>query len=162
MVDLVSVGFTVGGLLFGADNLVSVGDFVAFGLETPEKMPFGGTQKIVTHKFLGGARVIDVLGADEAEITWSGFFFGPLAQFRAQSVDAMRQAGDAVPLVWPGDMRNVIVTGFHCSYERGGAMLPYTIACTVLPNFQAPSPPGLLSTLAGDATYALWALQTML
>lgn len=153
------VGFALAGIAFPGFGTVAVGGVAVFGLETPERMPFGGSQKVAVHRLLGGDRVIDILGPDEADISFSGLFSGPEAQGRALLFDQLRQAGQVVPLIWPGDGRNVIITDFKCSYERGGFLMPYSITCLVLPQPQQQPPPSLNSQMNNDASYGIGAGQ---
>ena len=88
-----NAGFVLAGVFFGSGS-VTLDSFTAVGLKDPEKMPFGGRQQIVTHNLLGGGRVFDLLGPDEADITFSGLLNGPQAPFRARQLDQIRQAGD--------------------------------------------------------------------
>lgn len=155
MANILSAALALAGIVFGGDGDVTAGDFTATGLETPEKMPFGGSQRVAVHRLLGGSRVIDLLGPDEADISWSGYFSGPMAQRRAQMVDAMRQQGSAIPLTWPGDGRIVVITDFRCSYERGGFLLPYSITCMVVPGYQPDREPTLLQQLGSDISDSL-------
>lgn len=126
-------GFSLAGIAFSATGVVSVGSFVAYGMENPEKLRFGGKQQVVVHKLLGGDRIVDVLGPDEDDVAWTGYLTGALAQVRAIQLDEIRKAGETVPLVWPGGYRQAIVTEFSVSVERAGYLLPYSIKCLVLP-----------------------------
>jgi hypothetical protein len=101
---------------------------------TPTEMPAGGEQAMVVHKLPGGARVIDTLGPDEADIVWSGFFFGDNAYDSAKAVDAMRQGGQVVPLIWAGQFRSVIVRHFIYKIRRLPTWVFYDICCTVTQN----------------------------
>lgn len=130
---------------------VLLGSFIPVGLDMPERLPFGGAQQTVVHKLLGGARTIDLMGPDERDITISGILTGPFAQINARIIDTMRQSGQAVPLIWPGDARTVIVKDFRCSYERAGQVLPYSITCLVVPDVLSDSKPDLLGQLTTDA-----------
>lgn len=152
MVDLVSLASAVVGAFNGT---VSLGGMNLSGLEVPEKLNWGGQQRTVQHKLPGGARIIDLMGADDADIKWSGYFQGPLANSRARSIDAMRAAGRPVPLSWPGFTRTVIVSDFTCSSERGGWLLPYSVTCVVVPTPPRPGPTSLLGQLAGGVVNSL-------
>ena len=60
---------------------------VAFqDFELPANIGFGGEQRLAVHCLPGGARVIDVLGRDDAEITFSGIFSGSDATLRARTL----------------------------------------------------------------------------
>lgn len=147
MANLFSVVSAVAQLFAGT---VSLGGIDLAGLEIPEKLNWGGQQRTVQHKLPGGARIIDLMGADDADIKWSGYFQGPLSSIRARSIDAMRIAGVPVPLTWPGFTRLVIVSDFVCSQERGGYLLPYSVTCTVIPTPPGPATPSLLGQIASD------------
>jgi hypothetical protein len=68
--------------------------------EVPERIGFGGRQQLVIHQLPGGGRVIDALGRDDADISWSGFFSGEDAADRARVVDTLRAQGQPLPLIW--------------------------------------------------------------
>lgn len=97
-------------------------------------MPFGGNQAMVVHKLPGGSRSIDTLGPDEADIAWSGRFFGDGAYATAIAIDGVRQAGQVVPLVWGGQYRSVIVSSFRPEVIRMPVWVEYSIVCTVYQN----------------------------
>lgn len=152
-------GFSLASIAFPGVGTVAVGGVEVIGLETPERMPFGGSQRIATHFLLGGDMVFDTMGPEEADISFSGLFSGPEAQGRALQFDQMRKAGQVVQLTWPGDGRNVIIKDFKCSYERGGFLMPYSITCLVLPQPQQQPPPSLNSQMNNDASYGIGAGQ---
>lgn len=120
-----------------ADTVVVIGDTRLFGYEVPEKLPFGGAQALQVHKLIGGARIIDAMGADDREIAWSGRFQGPNAIERARHIDFLRKQGQMVPLSWDAFQFNVIIKSFTCDFERF-YQGPYQIACAVLEDLTAP------------------------
>ena len=99
--------------------------------EIPERINFGGRQHAVIHKLIGGTRVIDAMGPDPTDVTWSGRFRGPSATTRAQALDAMRAAGAEVPLFYLSTFVTVVITEFRADAERFYEV-PYTITCTVV------------------------------
>ena len=101
---------------------------------TPAVMSGGGNQAMVVHKLPGGSRAIDTLGPDEADIFWSGQFFGDGAYATALALDGVRQAGQVVPLVWGGQYRSVIVSRFAYHVRRIPVWVEYDIVCTVYQN----------------------------
>jgi hypothetical protein len=143
-----------------ADVLILGG--IAFDdFSTPETMMGGGAQTMVVHKLPGGARVIDTLGPDEAEVTWRGQFFGNDAYDNALALDAMRAAGLVVPLIWGGQFRSVVIQNFVYRVRRLPAWVEYEIACTVARNpmlgdltSAPPSFDGLVSADLGNASSA--------
>lgn len=151
MSGALSAGFSLAGIAFALFGSVTVAGFTAFGFEVPEHINFGGAQKVNVHKLLGGDRVVDVMGPDEADISWSGIMSGPLAQIRAMQLDQIRRAGQAVPLVFGGQSRQAIVTAFKVSIEHGGFLWPYSITCLVLPP-TPPASPSAASASNGNAS----------
>ena len=127
-----------------ADQLI-LGGFVFDSFSTPPDMPFGGNQAMVVHKLPGGSRAIDTLGPDEADISWTGFFFGDNAYDNAKTLDAMRAAGQVVPLIFAGQFRSVIINHFLPKIRRVPVWVDYSISCTVTQNPQ-------LGVLGGFAT----------
>ena len=118
---------------------------VAFaGFEIPERIGFGGRQRMAVHRLPGGARVIDTLGPDDADVVWSGVFSGAEAMARARELDALRCAGLPLPLTWDGFFALVVIAQFSAEY-RNPSWVPYRISCTVLEN-----PLTTIAAMAGD------------
>jgi len=99
--------------------------------EIPEKISFGGSQRLAIHKLPGGTRVVDALGRDDANIRFSGIFSGADATLRARLVDDLRASGMAVPLTWDVFFYTVIVSRFTAEYSASN-WIPYSITATVL------------------------------
>jgi hypothetical protein len=118
----------------GPIDILSLGGIIFDHFSTPEEMMGGGNQAMVVHKLPGGSRVIDTLGPDEANVTWSGFFFGNGAYSDALAVDGMRAAGQVVPLIWGGQFRSVIIDNFIYKVRRMPTWVKYSISCTVYQN----------------------------
>ena len=55
---------------------VTLGGFAFQDFEVPERIPAGGEQMLAIHKLVGGRRVIDAMGRDDAALEWSGYFLG--------------------------------------------------------------------------------------
>lgn len=115
-------------------STLSLGGFVFDDFSTPRVMTSGGKQALVVHKLPGGARVIDTIGPDERDIAWEGFFFGNDAYAAAMVLDAMRAAGQVLPLVFAGQYRSVILETFEYSIRREPVWVEYHINCTVYQN----------------------------
>lgn len=113
---------------------LSLGGIVFDNYSTPTTMMGGGNQALVLHKLPGGSRAIDTLGPDEAEVTWEGQFFGDNAYSTALALDAIRQAGQVVPLVWGGQFRSVILSNFVYHVRRMPNWVLYNVVCTVYQN----------------------------
>lgn len=112
-----------GGLLLGP---ILFQDF-----ELPERVRWGGAQKLVVHRLPGGVRVIDQFGRDDADIVWSGMFTGDDATLRARSLDLMRTQGGTWPLTWDQFFYTVMIARFDAEFDRPN-WIPYRIACKVL------------------------------
>ena len=115
-------------------DVLNLGGFNFDGYSTPAEMMAGGDQAMVVHKLPGGARVIDTLGPDEADISWSGFFWGNYSYFNAQAIDQMRASGAVVPLTFGGQHRSVIVKNFIYKIRRLPVWIEYSISCCVVQN----------------------------
>lgn len=112
-------------------NPVTLGPLVFQDYEVPERIPFGGQQRLVTHKLPGGDRITDAMGRDDAPIAWSGYFSGPGAMDRARQLDALRVAGDVLPLTWGGLYYSVQIESATLDYKYG-SWIPYHISCCIL------------------------------
>ena len=137
-------------------NFVLLGPILLQGFEIPQQITWGGRQKLAIHTLPGGDRVIDSLGRDDIDISWSGVFSGPTASSRARTVDRMRADGATWPLTWSTFFYSVVIKSFAVDYTRAN-WLPYQISCTVLRDetarFTAAEPP-LTAQVLGDVSAA--------
>jgi hypothetical protein len=123
---------------------------IAFqNFEVPASINIGGAQRLAIHRLPGGTRVIDALGRDDSDISFSGTFSGPDATLRARSIDEMRAAGLFMPLTWDVFFYSVIINKFEADY-RSGWWIPYRISCTVVCD-EAGSVVASVISLADDA-----------
>jgi len=99
--------------------------------EVPEKIAYGGSQRLAVQALIGGGRVVDVLGQDDGEILFSGIFAGEDATERAQSLDVARAAGDVLTLSWDQFYYNVVIAEFAADYEKSW-WIPFAIRCVVV------------------------------
>ena len=99
--------------------------------ELPERVRWGGGQRLAVHRLPGGVRVIDAMGRDDAEIMWCGVFSGPDAGLRARSLDLMRADGSPWPLTWDWFFYTVVIARFEADYAKAN-WIPYRIVCTVV------------------------------
>lgn len=114
---------------------VTLGPIAFRDFEVPERIVFGGVQRLAVHQPIGGGRVVDVLGAEPGEIAFGGVFSGPDAALRAEALEAARDAGAVLPLAWDGFARMVLVAGFGASYEKPW-WIPFALTLLVV---QAPA-----------------------
>lgn len=138
-----------------ADVTLQLGDFVFSGFEIPENIPFGGEQRLVVHRMVGGAKIIDAMGDDPAPLEWSGIFLGSNAGARVDDLIAMRVDGLPIDLTW-GDRRyTVIVRRFDPLYDAP-FRIPYRIVCEVLKDqtFDSDAAGGLDGQIGSDLTTA--------
>ncbi len=120
-----------------ADTTLTLGDFTFARYEIPEHIPFGGAHRLTIHDRVGGARVIDAMGAMPDPIEWSGTFIGAQALQRALYLDGLRKAGKPLPLSWSELAFTVVIQSFHCAFKRF-YRLPYRIVCEVVEDQTAP------------------------
>lgn len=134
------------------NTILLLGPIVFQDFEVPEKVNFGGAQRLAIHQLPGGARVIDTLGRDDADISFSGTFSGEDATLRARALDELRALGTMLPLTWDVFTYSVVIREFRAQYERPG-WIPFHITCTVLRDEAAAiveAPLGLASAALGD------------
>jgi hypothetical protein len=132
------------------DTTLTLGSFQFAGTEIPEKINFGGKQALVTHELVGGIRVVDSMGPQDAPIAWSGLLRGPNALARAQQLDDMRRAGQPLTLNWMEFSYLVVIESIDLDFERF-YQVPYRISCTVIANGSDNAP-----------SFSLAGLQTLL
>ena len=127
---------------------VILGPIALQGFEVPESITIGGAQRLAIHRLPGGARVIDALGPDDAEVTWSGIATGPDAVLRIRILDTLRRSGLPVPLAWDAHAYTVLVSNFEAD-TASPYWIPYRIACTALQDDTA-VPLGFTDTLTAS------------
>jgi hypothetical protein len=112
-------------------SILTLGPVVFDSFEIPENLSFGGRQRLVVHNLPGGVKIIDAMGRDDADLSWSGIFTGPQAADRARLLDLMRAEGGVLPLLWDSFCYSVIISRFSAEY-RNPFWLPYRITCAVV------------------------------
>ena len=113
-----------------------LGPFEFTDFAVPDEMPLGGAQRLAVHKLIGGRRVVDVLGADPSDRRWTGKWWGPDAPGLAQELDALRVAGNPLPLSWGMEARIVVISNLVIRVEKFN-LIWYDITCTVADNNEA-------------------------
>ena len=124
--------------------------------ELPGQIRFGGAQRLAVHVLPGGARVIDAMGRDDADIGWSGAFSGVDAAERAQAIDLMRAQGGTWTLAWDSFCYAVVIGRFDAMYEHSN-WVPYRISCKVVQDL-AQSPTVLAASVATNVLADLGAV----
>lgn len=125
--------------LFGTGDVVVLGNVVLTDFEVPERIAWGGTQKIHSHMLPGGERVFDIMGRDEHPLDWSGTFLGTTALDRAKMFDVMRGQG-SVQLLTFGTLSYLIVIDSFVADYKHQYNIPYKISCEVLRDNSVPLP----------------------
>lgn len=101
------------------------------GFEITDGVRFGGNQALAVHKLPGGVRVVDAIGPDDADLTWTGVFSGADAAARARALDVLRAAGAPLSLVWDAFAYTVVIRRLTLRYANPW-WIPYSIACTAV------------------------------
>ena len=102
-----------------SDVALLLGPIVFQDFEIPAGINFGGRQRLALHHLPGGFRIINALGRDDAQISFSGIFTGSDATLRARSLDELRVAGIALPLTWDVLFYTVLIAEFRADYCNG-------------------------------------------
>lgn len=110
---------------------VTLGDVTFKGFEVPESIRTGGSQVTKVHKQIGGVRIVDSMGRDDAPLTWSGTFLGEDALTRSQQLDAMRIAGEQITLTFSQYRYLVTLSEYQADVKRE-YWIPYTLTCVVV------------------------------
>jgi hypothetical protein len=136
---------------------VSIGDFVFDGWEVPESIKWGGTQRVNVHKLVGGDRVIDAMGPDHADISWSATMLSPDASLRADELDQMRISGQLFPIIFANRYYEGVISNFQAD-QRKAWHVPYNITLVVWrdQSFVAANPqPTALAAVTDDVSAGL-------
>ena len=108
-----------------------LGPVVFQGFEIPAVLRFGGEQSLVVHDLPGGGRVVDVMGAKEAAVSWKGIVSGADAADRVRLLERLRRGGALLPLSWEGWLYRVVISKLNIKAENP-AWIPYELeACVV-------------------------------
>jgi hypothetical protein len=114
-----------------SDVALVLGPVQFHGFEIPDRIGFGGQQRLAVHDMPGGQRVIDTLGPTPTDIAWSGIFSGPAATLRARTLDALRVQAAVLTLSWDVFFYSVVISSFQASFHNS-AWVPYEIRVSVL------------------------------
>ena len=140
-----------------SDQSISIGPVLLDGWEIPEKVTWGGAQRMTVHKQVGGRRTIDVMGQDHSEVSWSGRFLSQDAAFRADQLDLIRCSGVPVDVVFAGRYYAAVIsnfvaeqiTQFHIHYQ-----ISFTIQADESSVFPPPALPATVLVLNDLAAIA--------
>lgn len=108
-----------------------LGDFTFARGELPESIGFGASQQLHVHTLVGGARVVDAMGAVPQRQQWSGWFIGPQALARSRFLKRLTEAGQPLVLRYGEFAYTVVIAEFSAEF-RAGPNLPYSIALEVI------------------------------
>jgi hypothetical protein len=95
-----------------------VGDVEFTGLEVPESVTVGAKQQLVVHKLVGGKRVVDVMGVDYDNMSWSGWMTGATAGDRVTELETLRDAGLPLTFNMDGYYFSVVIQAFSARFEH--------------------------------------------
>jgi hypothetical protein len=141
-----------------ANTTLTLGDFTFARFEIPERINFGGEQRLNTHRLVGGKRVIDAMGADPAAVSWSGFFVGENALARARYLETLRDQGKPLALTYSAFAYTVIIRSFVGEFLLA-SRIPYQITCEVVSNDALPvtdlAQPSVQQLVTDDANSAV-------
>lgn len=115
-----------------ATDVLILGPVEFDGFATPSKMPIGGKHAMAVHKLPGGGRVFDMLGPDEADISWQGLIYDDAAVALVETLDGMRRSGRVWGLSYAGRGFPVVVSEFVAEWKRYPVMAEYRVTCTIV------------------------------
>lgn len=135
------------------DTVLRLGDFEFSNLEVPESIALGGDQRLAVHKFPGGARTVQAMGADHEPLQWSGLFLGSTALERAKYLDFLRVQGAPLPVTFFDSTYTVVISKFRFVVERY-YKVGYSIALEVVSDDSQPvqtiAPAGFDTAIGAD------------
>lgn len=115
---------------------VTLGDFTFKNFELPASLPFGGSQSTSVKKLPGGKRIIDVMGRDDVDISWSGMFKGINSHERAKYLDFLRNQGKPLIFTYSSFRYNVIIKTFLSEFKE--TYINYNITLEVIEDLTQP------------------------
>jgi hypothetical protein len=104
--------------LINGPAIVMLGSFAFQNFEVPETLDAVEGNASVLHKMPGGTRVLDDLGDDPDDISFSGKLLGDFVGQRKQQLAALK--GQVVTLTWRQESRTVWVQKLDFSYNGTG------------------------------------------
>lgn len=110
---------------------ISIGSIELRDFEVPSAVRFGGTHRTAVHRLGDGRRVVDRLGPDDTDISFSGTISGPDASARARALDRLRVTGEPITLTWGSFQFDVVVRQFAADFHSG-QWISYQVSCAVL------------------------------
>ncbi|MDP9055895.1 MAG: hypothetical protein M3N34_00985 [Pseudomonadota bacterium] len=142
----------------GKPIILKLGNFTFGRGEVPESIGFGASQGLHVHTLVGGARIIDAMGAVPFRPEWSGWFTGPQALARARFLKKLAEAGQPLALRFGEFAYTVMISAFSAEFHAG-PNLPYSITLEVVSDHGAARPgaglPGLTQMVALDLADAV-------
>lgn len=133
--------------------MLILGDVIFERYEIPERIEFGGKQSLAVHKLIGGRRVVDALGADDHDPTWSGRLQGETATDRALLLDEMRRAGRLLALSFGDFFFSVVISDLKLTFERTYQVL-YSLTVQIVSSDDDAPDDSLDDAVSGDMTAA--------
>lgn len=139
-----------------SNSPIRLGPIELQDFEIPESIRFGGRHRLAIHALVGGRRIIERLGPDDADIQFRGIFSGPTASSRVKAFDDLRLSGEIVWLTWESFRRRVVVRSLTADYHSPW-WIPYQVKCTVIDQRRNTSTQAasLAAVLATDLSTAL-------
>lgn len=115
--------------------LLTIGPFVFEDLEIPESISINKKQRTTIYRTGDGTSLIDVLGEDYQEISFSGIFSGRRAAARLRQLDLLRAQGIALQLTWETETVVATIHALKVIY-KSSMWISYSIKCyTMTPKF---------------------------
>lgn len=111
--------------------VLQLGDFIFEGFEEPYQLNFGKEQSTAKHMLIGGGKVIDMMGATDPDITWSGYFTGFQAEYRARFMESLCKAGQPLLLKTSQFIKQVVISKFTFDFHFKWP-IQYTITVQVI------------------------------
>src|SRR5579875_826225 len=145
------------------DTDVQLGALTFQDLEIPSDINFGGRQRLGVHQLPGGVRIVDSMGADDADLNWHGLILGPAADERARYLDYLRREGNPITLSWGSHAYEVVILSFEADYQRY-YQIEYRITCKVVQDLTNPvsaAPPSVDDLAQADLANILTSAQAL-
>lgn len=117
-------------LAFGAAGPIVLGSFEFQDFEVPETVSLPVKQAVAVHKLIGGDRIANAMGPDYGDIAWSGTILGAGAEYRAQTLKALVDAAQPVPLTWGQWSFTVFIASCPLTFRY--SRVTYSIRCVIL------------------------------
>lgn len=120
------------------NDVLALGPFAFEDFAVPDTLPGGGKHQLKVHKMPGGDRVVDCMGPDDDDRTFTVVIVSSDAMDQCLTLDAMRIQGGAWPYSNGMEARVVVIAACTWTVEKFPNVIHVTLTLTPADNPAGP------------------------